>query len=149
MKTFGRIIGVILLVVIVAVAGVMGKNIAKSLYHHYEQSNQTGELEQMLRETAKNINQQLPIMVDSETRLDTVLVQSKQMYYKYSLVKSSKDQIEKKEFDNAMKNVLSRNHCDNQETRKLLKLGIEYFYIYFDKNGALVSTINISQRDCN
>ena len=30
----------------------------------------------------------------------------------------------------------------------MLKMGVEYFYMYFDKNGILIATIHINKKTC-
>jgi hypothetical protein len=61
---------------------------------NYNQGKLEGAIEEILMETSKQINVQLPIMVDKETRLDTTMCVGKHMSYKYTMINLSEKDIE-------------------------------------------------------
>jgi len=148
MKTFGKVAGIIGLLIVIAFAGSIAKIIVKSTVKKYEQGKADRTVEEILIKITKKINSQLPIMVDPDTRLDTVICYGKQMHYKYTMINYSENESNKKALQNEATSTLAKNHCNNKNTVKMLKMGVEYYYIYFDKNGILIATINISKKNC-
>ena len=148
MKTLGKVAGIIGLLLVIAFAGSIGKIIGKSTVKNYEQGKADAAIEEILTETSKKINSQLPIMVDQETRLDTTICYGTQMYYKYTMVNYSKNDLDTEAFQNEMTTMLAKNQCNNENMVKMLRMGVTYYYNYFDKNGILIATINISKKNC-
>jgi len=107
------------------------------------------EMEEILIETSKKINSQLPMMVDPDTRLDATMCYKKQLHYKYTMVNYTIDELDIKNFHSEIEAMLTRNQCNNENMVKMLMVGIEYYYIYFDKNGILITTVNIDKRNCD
>jgi hypothetical protein len=101
-----------------------------------------------LIETSRQINQQVPVMVDDETRLDTTIVTGKQLCYKFTLVNVSKAQINKVTLRKHLLENFKNNICNNDKATKLLNLGVSFYYVYSDKSGRIVADEVLSQRDC-
>jgi hypothetical protein len=152
MKTLGKVAGIIGLLIIIAFAGsigkIIGKSIGKSTIKNYEQGKVDGAIEEKLIEISKKINSQLPIMVDPDTRIDTTICYGEKMLYKYTMVNYSENELDKSAFKNEMATMLAKNQCNNGNMVKMLKMGVEYYYVYSDKNGTHIATINISKKNC-
>ena len=87
-------------------------------------------------------------MVDEETRLDTVMAIGKQFHYKYTMVNIREKEINKKEFLSYARTHLIKNQCSNSDIRKMLKVGVSYNYVYFDKKGNVIGSIIIKKDVC-
>lgn len=144
MKILGKVAAVIAILLVFASIKVFGKLAVKT----YNQSKVEVTIEKTLLETSRQINAQLPTMVDKETRLDSTMCLGKQLHYKYTMINVSENDIDKEAFKNEITSMLVKNQCNNDSMVKMLKLGVEYFYIYFDKNGSLIAAINISKNNC-
>ena len=106
------------------------------------------EIAQMLADTSRKVNAQLPMMIDKETRLDATIATEKQLYYKYTLVNFSTDEIFAESLIERMEATQANNHCNNKDMSTMLKLGVVYFYIVSDKDGKLIGNIKISAESC-
>ncbi len=148
MKTLGKIGAVIGLLIIIALASAIGKNIGKSAVKNYEQGKIDGAIEEALLEASQQINKQLPMMVDSETRLDVTMCAGKHVAYKYTMINVSETEIDKIDFENKIKAQLVKNQCSNENTIKMLKMDVRYNYTYLDRNGILLAAININKSHC-
>lgn len=148
MKTLGKIGAVIGLLIVVAFAGAIGKNIGKSTVKNYEQGKLEGAIEETLIATSQQINKQLPMMIDSETRLDTTMCAGKHVAYKYTMINLTEKDIDKIAFTNEIKTMLMKNQCSNENMIKMLKMGVQCNYMYQDRNGILLATININKSHC-
>lgn len=122
--------------------------IGESKSQSSDRNNREKELENKILQTAKQINSQLPIMVDKETRLDTVIATGKQFHYKYTMVSLTEKEINKKEFLSYAKSHLVKNHCGNDDIKKMLKVGVSYDYVYQDKKGNLIGSVIIKRDSC-
>jgi hypothetical protein len=148
MKTLGIVVAIIAVLLAVVFAKGVGKIVGKSAVDNYNQGKIDGQIEKKLLETSKQINVQLPIMVDKETRLDSTICLGKQLHYKYTMVNYSESTTDKVAFKNDITALLAKNQCNNDNMLKLLKMGVEYYYNYSDKNGVLIAIINISKKNC-
>jgi hypothetical protein len=149
MKSFGKILGIIGIIIVAAFASQIGKVVGNNAANSYSSSKQDSELEGILLKTSKQINSQLPMMVDDETRLELTLVAGKNMSYKYTMINYKADEFSNNEFSKELRKLLIRNQCSTENTKKLLKYGIKYNYMYFDKDGVMITSENISKKDCN
>jgi len=112
-------------------------------------SKETRSIEQILVDNASDYNRQLPAMVDSETRLDSLSAYKKTLYYKATLVN-----IRKSEFDYAtVKKIkepeLINNLCTDNNTRTILNAGVNYVYSFYDKDGKKLIEFNIGKSMCH
>jgi hypothetical protein len=148
MKKLSKIAWVIGCLIIIAIGGAIGKNIGKSTYKSIEQGRVDRAIEEKLLETSRSINRQLPLMVDPETRLDMTMCNGKEMYYKYTMVLVSENELDKNRFKNDMAVILRRNNCSNEKMIKTLTMGVEYNYIYLDRNGIEIAAIKITKKIC-
>ncbi len=99
-------------------------------------------------EASQQINKQLPMMVDSETRLDTTICAGKHVLYKYTMIGLSAKDLDIISFNDEIKTMLVKNQCSNENMVKMLKFGVQYSYMYQDRDGNLITTINIDKRAC-
>ena len=146
--TIGKISGVIVLLVVMAFAGEIGKMVGKSTVNKYETGKKDATVNSILLKTSKELNAQLPIMVDEETRLDVTMVMGKQLYYKYTLVNLKAEDIDKTLLISNLEPALKNNLCKNDQIKFLLENGVEYKYLYSDKLGNLIGTIEIDSTKC-
>jgi hypothetical protein len=111
---------------------------------------ENAELEQIMIETAKKLNAQTPMMVDKETRLDAVICSGLVLHYKCTLVNLSQaeDDIDLKVLKSEMKKQFLNNQCKDENIVKTLRVGVEYYYNYFDKDGYLLATGVVNRKNC-
>jgi hypothetical protein len=148
MKTFGKAMAVIGVLLVIVFAKEIGKIVGKSTVDSYNEGQIEAAIEQTLLETSKKINAQLPMMVDKETRLDSTICAGKHLNYKYTLINVRENDIDKKAFVNEVKSTLVKNQCGNEKMVKMLKMGVQYDYMYQDRDGILLGTISVSKSDC-
>ncbi len=88
----------------------------------------------------------IPIMVDELTRLDEVKVTgNKSMTYTYTLVSTLKDEVDESVFTQEMKATLYDQFMSLPQLEMLRKLDVTTTYVYLDKNGSLISLIEIKK----
>jgi len=89
-----------------------------------------------LNELANNLNKDLPLIVNSETRFDYTEVLSKNKFgYYYTLLLETFDEINIEEFTDYIKPNLIIHAKDNAYHLGFVPLKITQVYIFCDKNG--------------
>jgi hypothetical protein len=105
-------------------------------------------IENLLIETSKKLNKNLPLMVDTDTRLDVTLALGMQIHYKYTLVNTATKDMDVAVFRKKMEEHMIRTHRADKGAVTLLKAGVEYVFIYVDKNGVSVASIRGNKKIC-
>jgi len=103
---------------------------------------------EFLSEVASSLNKQLPMMIDKETRLDSVYGTKKNLVFKYTLVNISYGDYTKKQIKDALYDNIKNSVCTNPKTVIFPKNGININYDYYSKRGKFMAEITISPKDC-
>ncbi len=149
MKTFKIILGVIIIIIVIGFSEQIGKKFGKSVAINNYEGEKESELHEMLLKKSKELNSQLPMMIDEETRADITIVQGATMYYKYTMINVDADKINSAKFENEIKSNLIKNICSTEDTVTTLKAGVQYSFIYHDKNGNPIAIITIPYDKCH
>ncbi len=144
--SLGSILG---LLIVAAIVGGIGKGIGKNTYKNLERQKLDKAIEEQILQNVKNMNNQLPIMVDPDTRIDAVTCSGKSLFYKCTLVHLSDKEIDKETFKREATKRILKNQCDNPDVRKALKAGVENNYMYYSNDGSLICTIRINKNICD
>lgn len=95
-----------------------------------------------------SLNQSLPVMVDSNTRLDRISIESSDIVYSATLVHLTQEQVARHSFEERMFQQIKLNVCNNKDTQQLFENNYNMVYRYSDKVGVAVGEVNIKAIDC-
>jgi hypothetical protein len=112
-------------------------------------SKQKAEVEQILLDTSKKINKQLPVMVDEDSRLDLSMALGTHMTYKYTMINHDEDYYDSEVFSETIKNNILYTQCSNKDMLLLLRSGVEYNFLYFGKDNRQITQIKINIDNCS
>lgn len=115
-------------------------------YKAYRYANEY--LESKLKSDIELTNQKLPMMIDDNTRLDILSVKGSGISYRYTLVKTTAEDLDLSKFKSAMIPSLKLETCSDKETRALLDSDKDVSYEYFDKYGNFMLNLTINKNDC-
>lgn len=105
----------------------------------------TPTFDKMLMKVASELNENCPIMVDAETRLDNaVTLPDKVFQYNYTLINLHIDSINIPDFEEYMKPQILNNVKTNPDLKLFRENEVTMSYYYKDSKGAFVSKITIS-----
>jgi len=138
----------ILGVVVVIVAIVVGKLIGKASVETYSSSKKESNFNSMLMKTASELNQNLPMMVDSETRLDATVGINKTFRYNYTLVNYSSNDVTAKEIKDGLTEQVTNYVCTTKSMEIFVKNDITITYAYYSKEGKEITTIPVPSYKC-
>jgi hypothetical protein len=103
---------------------------------------------QILEETAKQMNESLPMMVDPETRLDSVTpsIDGSAVSYAYTLVSWRADQLSATDMVAIRQQVIDQT-CSTQDAT-LLRKGVALEFAYQSSDGTRVQEFRIIPGSC-
>jgi hypothetical protein len=107
------------------------------------------KLEQILIKTSVELNKQLPMEIDSNTRLDTTLVYKNEIKYLYTLYTLNSAEIDAAMLKKTYEPNLINGVCTSENTSKLLKHGCKFIYIYRSKEGKEVLRMSVDKSKCD
>lgn len=98
---------------------------------------------------ASQANASLPMMLDNATQLKSLVAINGAMNYYYVLVSLSKAEIDTLAFGEFITSNSMPLACGNPDSRKLLNRGVNFKYIYHDKNKQYVCTLILDSKKCD
>jgi uncharacterized RDD family membrane protein YckC len=102
-----------------------------------------------LQITARGMNLSLPMMLDADTRLDSVMGgPSKQLTYLYTLVNVSSQNVLWADIAARLAPQVRQGVCSDKEMAVFFENGVRVVYKYRDKNGLILGEIVVAPSDC-
>ena len=100
---------------------------------------------EFMLETAKNINEDCPKMIDEHTRLDDVLaIPPNELIYNYTLVNIDMDDVNINNVTPSLEAMLLKTVKGNNEFKIFRENRTTITYRYFDKEGLFMVKIDIT-----
>lgn len=119
-----------------------------SFGYRYMFGGDESDLDSALMATADRLNQNLPIMLDKETRFDASIGINRTFLYKYTLVNYAAEDIDKGQFETAMESILVNHVCTTSEMEFFVNNHVPVEYAYYGKNGKHITTITVTKDQC-
>lgn len=123
--------------------------------YHNEKENITYvdfEARRIIAESVREINRDLPEMIDSETRLDIALLlgpRLDELNYKYTLINTNREDLEFGVINQTMRSDLIDFVCNSGDMKILRDNNYNVRYNYYDKNNIFIEDILIdTNKDC-
>jgi hypothetical protein len=141
----------IISLIVISIAGAIGRDIGEIAFSSSKPSPQ--EIEAALMEgdkiAASKINQQTPIMVDKDTRLDRATAGSgMRLVYHYTFPSYTSKDIDANFFRTNFWPKIKSKVCSNEKMKPALQLGNLYVYSYSSSDGVEVGRFEIGRNDC-
>ncbi|AJR06069.1 hypothetical protein H744_1c1044 [Photobacterium gaetbulicola Gung47] len=106
------------------------------------------EYKESLRKLSEVNNKKLPVMIDSETRLDSSWMLDNVYEYRYTLVNLEAEEVDVDSFDHHMTAVIAKASCNDEFVRNLFLNNIEVRFSYYGSNGNIVSSFVFDGSNC-
>lgn len=145
MNIFGRFRRCTLLNIIICITSLIillnSSNSIASLFR------KTERVEDRIKNYAQELNKTLPQMGDKDTQLNLVSANGKTLSFMFKFVYLNKSDINRI-FYTDMQNGILKNICSDKNALNLFSEGVNFDYIYYDKNNNIVTRININKSSC-
>jgi hypothetical protein len=127
-----------------AIIGAIGGKWAISKFFNSELSDK----KQLLIAAASEINESLPMNIDSETVLFSTSGSTNRFTYNYELVSHQKSEMNIEQFTNAMNPMITNAVCTKSSMQGFRDLDIVVSYKYFDSSRQEITTIDVDTTQC-
>ena len=135
----------LLKVLVMVISGIFGYAVVSSVF---DLRHAKTPLDVRLARVAANMNQQLPLMADPETRLDKVTAgPGSQLTYAFTLPNQDKSALDLPAFEKIIRQNLINNYKTNGSMDELRASQVKLAYQYKDKNGDFISEIVVTPKD--
>ena len=149
MDTIWKVLGVIGVLILAAIASGIGKEVGRSAVKKYASDRNDGAVEEALRQAAGQINRGLPMMVDQYTRMDsTVPGPGKKLTYLYTLVSVNSADVSQQQLQDALGTSVRNGVCTNRDMQFLVNSGVQFVYLYRGGDGGVIGDVVVNPQDC-
>ena len=101
-----------------------------------------------LDQAATQINADLPLMVDPETRWDTATSVNGALHYSFTMVNYSAREVNATLLETHLRPILAKRFCDSEKMKPLFEHGVNRIINYKGNDGVNVATVTVTPDDC-
>lgn len=109
----------------------------------------SNDTEFAFKEALRKTDENLPTMIDNETRLNSISIEGKSILAKYTMVNWSVENVEVEQFTSFIREELKTRACEGKEMRFLFEKGYRAIHVYLDKNSDDITKITLNIDDCS
>jgi hypothetical protein len=102
----------------------------------------------VLNAAAARINSTLPMMTDSNIRLNSAVALADRFQYNYTLSSRSSVEVEEVSFLQQVNAAIASDACGLEDNLSFLKMGVIIDFIYKANDGITVTIISVAPEDC-
>jgi len=143
-----KVIPKVLGVVAFLIALFFGKIIGNTAVEVFNSSGEKSNLNSMLMKSASEINVNLPMMIDAETRLDATVGMNRIMRYNYTLINYSINEISAQDIQDSLTKKVTNYVCTTDGMKFFVNNNITVTYAYYSKEGKEITTIPVPSTKC-
>ncbi len=133
-------LGTIILFIIAFVGGKYG--------YQYLTGGDKTDIDSALIAAASQLNKNLPMMIDSETRFDSSIGINRTFRYNYTLVNYAAEDVDPDQLKESLEMQLINTVCTTKEMEIFTKNNVPVTYAYHGKNGTQIKTITVNPSQC-
>ncbi|WP_249349255.1 hypothetical protein [Pseudoalteromonas phenolica] len=94
------------------------------------------------------LNKNGPVMLDEETRLDSVTAFSSYIIYNNTMINYSVEQLDTSQFTTLLQYIVIKPLCSNKDLKAFKEYGVTMVYRYLDKSGNFISELSKDMSSC-
>ncbi|MBL0041650.1 MAG: hypothetical protein IPP28_11545 [Xanthomonadales bacterium] len=142
-----KLLSIVLFLLAIAALSVL--KLMNSAPHSAQVNITDDEIEKALAQTSDLLNKQLPMMVDSVTRLDkTFIGAGKRLIFYYVILSHSGSAFSADELRSDLYPTVKQKSCSSPVLAALMKNGVKFEHIYHYNNGNEATRVVIVSADC-
>lgn len=149
MNTVWKVLSFIGMLIVIAIAGGIGKEVGRSSIKKFNSDRTDGTIEEALRQASNKVNGGLPMMVDKETRLESTMPgPGKKWTYLYTITSMTSSDVTQQELQSALAANIRNGVCTNKDMTVFVKNGVQIVYRYRGNDGSIIGDIVVNPQDC-
>lgn len=103
----------------------------------------------LLQGVVKVTNKQLPVMVDSDTRLDKVSSESSTLIFHYTYIKLLSTEFDVAVLEQNLRPLFNQRSCTKPNLKPIIKQGASISYRFSGKDKKQILTIDVNANSCS
>ena len=149
-KKIAAVIGFVVIIGAWAAGGSAGRDFARYLFRSSDQNEEEiyTQVQKGLHLAAAQINRNVPLMVDDETRLDSAVASSDKLTYYYTFPNYSSRDVSYEVVKERVLPNITRTVCGDEDMIWTMKYGIQYVYVYRGNDRRDIASFQIAAADC-
>lgn len=149
MNTLWKLLGIIGILIIMAFASGIGKQIGRSTVKKYHSSRSAGAIEEMLRKVSGHVNRTLPVMIDKNTRLETTLAgPGNRFTYLHTILSVDSTTLSHQQLEHALGRNIRNTVCSSKDMQAFVSNKVQVIYRYRDSDGRIIGDLVVNSEDC-
>lgn len=144
-------LGLIAVLIAASISGQIGKEVGNAIFPTSKLSPQEVEnkLIEGLKKTANQYNQQLPMMIDQNTRIDKATVgPGPRAVYHHTFPKYTSRDVDANWLQTNLRPKILKKVCASKDMKKTLQYGGIFVYAYSGSDGVEITRFEIDRNDC-
>ncbi|WHI45381.1 hypothetical protein ACJJIW_08870 [Microbulbifer sp. JMSA004] len=133
---------IILVTAATAIGSALGSFAVKDLFKENVDQNDR------LKKVAEETNKLLPMIIDSETRLDSTVGLNNTFTYIYTLTNYSFDEIDASTLEQNLSPKVLNNYCSSSDMKQFVDHGVTVNFRYLGKAGKQILNLSHQPSDC-
>ncbi|HQF43198.1 MAG TPA: hypothetical protein PK073_09830 [Ignavibacteriaceae bacterium] len=147
-KKSSKIVSIVVSMIVITIISLIVKQFTSNLFKSSEVISGSAIDKQLLK-IASEINESCPLMVDSGTRLDNTGYANKTIFYNYTMIKYTIDEIDLNYFGSKIKPFILNSIKTSPEMKYLREKKVTFVYNYKDRTGRHLISFRFSPKEYN
>jgi hypothetical protein len=97
---------------------------------------------------ANRLNSQLPMMIDSNTRIDSTMALTNKFQYNYTILSESSQEIDAEEYIKSIEPSVINKTCNLEDNLSFVNVGVTMDFVYRTIDGVRIGTISVTPEKC-
>ena len=149
MSTVWKVLGFIVMLVVIIIAGGIGKEIGHSAVKKHSSDRNDSAIEEKLTQASNSLNQRLPMTLDKQTRIESTFPgPGKKWTYLFTLVSIRSSDMTQQQLQDGLGENIKRGVCTSKEMLVFIKGGVQFVYRYRGSDGGVIGDIVVNPSDC-
>lgn len=113
-----------------------------------QQSISQQEISTLLTQAAANVNKQVPMVLDEDTRLDSANTVANMFIYNNTMVNYTVNELDVTTFTKNLQQIVIEPLCDNPSLTIFKQMKVIMVYRYLGKDGEFITEISRNMGEC-
>ena len=149
MTTVWKVLGLMGVLIVIAVAGGIGKEVGRFTVKKFNADRNEGAIEEVLRQSSNKVNSSLPMMVDKGTRLDSTLPgPGKKITYLYTTLSMQSSEVTQQRLQQRLGVRIRNSVCTSKDMKVFLDNGVQIVYRYRGSDGGIIGDVTVNPGEC-
>lgn len=147
-STIWKKLGFTVAFIAILVVGVIVREVGTHAVQNINKENNEKEINKAILDASAEINKNLPLMVDKETRLDATVALGKSLTYSFTLINAKVSEIDQSKFKEIIQGEITKKVCTSPDMKVFVENNVDVIYSYHDSDGLQIASVKVQSPQC-